>query len=126
MSTHPSARATDAARRARHRPHRAEPPSPDVALLAATALGFAYLPADVDDTHTSRLASLARLDRASLSRAQDAVLTLRIGSAHARRRAAALLRDAARSVAEPGGAARRTATAVAPDDGRRPGAPERR
>jgi hypothetical protein len=54
--------------------------------------------------HTRRLATLADSHPESLSRAQAAVLALEIGSAQVRRRAAALLRGAAWSVAGPGGA----------------------
>jgi hypothetical protein len=76
-------------------------PSEDVALLAATALGFAYAPAENDQMHTRRLATLADPHPESLSRAQPAVLALEIGSAQVRTRAVALLRSAARSVAGP-------------------------
>jgi hypothetical protein len=78
-------------------------PSEDVALLAATALGFAYGPTGNDQMHTRRLATLAAPHPESLARAQVAVLALEIGSAQVRRRAAALLRSAARDVAGPHG-----------------------
>lgn len=85
-------------------PHRRDSPSEDVALLAATALGFAYAPAGNDQMHARRLAALADSHLESLSRAQAAVLALEVGSAQVRARAAALLRTAAWSVAGPRGA----------------------
>jgi hypothetical protein len=81
--------------------HRRSRPSADVALLAATALGFAYAPTGNDQTHARRLATLAGPHPDALSRAQAAVLALEIGSAPARTRAATLLRSAARLVADP-------------------------
>jgi hypothetical protein len=84
--------------------HRRDGPSEDVALLAATALGFAYAPTGNDQMHARRLATLADPHPESLARAQAAVLALAIGSAQIRRRAAALLRSAAGSVAVPNGA----------------------
>jgi hypothetical protein len=85
-------------------PHRRDGPSEDVALLAATALGFAFAPTGNDQRNTRRLATLADCCPESLSRAQDAVLALDIGSVQVRRRAATLLQSAAGRVAGPGGA----------------------
>jgi hypothetical protein len=82
--------------------HRSDGPSEEVALLAATALGFAFAPTRNDQKHTRRLATLAGSCLESLSRAQDAVLALDIGSAQVRRRAATLLHSAAGSSAAPG------------------------
>jgi hypothetical protein len=81
--------------------HRRSRPSADVALLAATALGFAYAPTGNDETHAHRLVTLAHPHPGTLPRAQAAVLALEIGSAKARTRAAALLRSAARLVGDP-------------------------
>jgi hypothetical protein len=86
------------------RPRRHGDPSGHVALLAATALGFAYAPTGDEETQARRLATLADAHLEVLSRAQAAVLTLEIGCAHARMRAAALLRQAARYVVGPCGA----------------------
>lgn len=72
-----------------------------VALLAATALGFAYAPTADAETHAGRLATLAGPHLESLMRAQTAVLTLQVGSARARTQAAALLRRACRDVVGP-------------------------
>jgi hypothetical protein len=72
-------------------------PPADVALLAATALGYAYSPSTNDQLHTSRLMALAEPHPEALSRAETAVLSFEIGSGPARSRAAALLRRAARS-----------------------------
>jgi hypothetical protein len=80
-----------------HAPAR-DRPSADVALLAATALGFAYASTASDEVHARRLATLADPDPESLFRAQTAVLALEIGTAQARTRAASLLRRAAGSV----------------------------
>ena len=76
-----------------------------VALLAATALGFAYAPTADSEAHTRRLVALAP-DTESLTQAQTAVLTLEVGSAQARTQAAALLRraGATQNVAGPRGA----------------------
>ncbi|TVR34846.1 MAG: hypothetical protein EA388_08225, partial [Nitriliruptor sp.] len=56
--------------------HRHQDASGHVALLAATALGFAYAPTADNETHTHRLVALAGPDPESLTRAQTAVLTL--------------------------------------------------
>jgi hypothetical protein len=85
-------------------PQRHGDPSGHVALLAATALGFAYAPTRDDETQACRLAALADPYPEALSRAQAAVLSLEIGCAQARTRAAALLRRAARLVVGPCGA----------------------
>ncbi len=69
-----------------------------VALLAATALGFAYAPTGDDETHARRLVTLAGPHPDSLTRAQAAVLSFEVGCAQARTRAAALLRRATRDV----------------------------
>ncbi len=87
--------------------------SADVALLAATALGFAYGPPEDDETQASRLRMLADCHTESLSRAQAAVLTLEVGSAPARMRAAELLRNAAQRVDDPCDAGLCAATVVA-------------
>jgi hypothetical protein len=81
-------------------PHRRNRPSADVALLAATALGFAYAPTGDDETQARRLLTLAGRHPNSLPRAQATVLALEIGSAQERTRAAGLLRRAARLVAD--------------------------
>jgi hypothetical protein len=75
-----------------------------VALLAATALGFAYSPTGDDETHASRLVTLAGARSESLRRAQAAVLKLDVGCAQARTQAAELLRRATRNVVGPCGA----------------------
>ena len=72
-----------------------------VALLAATALGFAYAPTADNETHVRRLATLAGPHHEPLTRAQTAVLTLEAGSMQARIHAAALLRRASRNVVGP-------------------------
>jgi len=72
-----------------------------VALLAATALGFVYAPTGDNETQTRRLVALAGPIPESLARAQTAVLALEVGSAQARREAAALLRRATRNVVGP-------------------------
>ncbi len=74
-----------------------------VALLAATALGFAYAPTWDDETHARRLVTLAGPRPETLTRAQAAVLTLEVGTAQARTQAAALLRRASRSIVGPCG-----------------------
>jgi hypothetical protein len=84
--------------------HRDSRPSSDIALLAATALGFAYGRTESDETLTRRLVTLADLHPESLSGAQAAVLTLGVGSAQARRRAGDLLHNAAQSIADLRGA----------------------
>lgn len=89
--------------------HRERRPSAAIALLAATALGFAYGRTESDEMLTRRLVTLADLQHESLSGAQAAVLTLEVGSAQARTRAATLLGSAAHSIADPCDAGRPTA-----------------
>ena len=89
-------------------PRRHHTASGHVALLAATALGFAYAPTGDDDTQARRLASFADPHPETLTRAQAAVLTLEIGCAQARTQAAALLRRAAQHVVDPCGVGRRS------------------
>lgn len=84
--------------------HQPRDASGHVALLAATALGFAYAPTADTETHARRLATLAGPHLESLMRAQTAVLTLEVGSAQARTQAEALLRRASRNVVGPCGA----------------------
>jgi hypothetical protein len=95
--------------------HRRSRPSADVALLAATALGFAYAPTGNDETHARRLVTLAHPHPGSLPRAQAAVLALEIGSVQARTRAAALLGSAARLVGDPHDGVLHTEAAVLTD-----------
>jgi hypothetical protein len=71
--------------------------SADIALLAATALGFAFSPFSDDEVQTNRLALLAEPHPELLTRAQATVLSFEIGSGAARTRAAELLRNAASS-----------------------------
>jgi hypothetical protein len=85
-------------------PPRHRTASGHVALLAATALGFAYAPTGDDDTQARRLATLSDPHPETLTRAQAAVLTLEIGCTQARTQAAALLRRAAQHVVGPCGA----------------------
>lgn len=84
--------------------HQHRDASGHVALLAATALGFAHASTADSDTHTRRLVALAGPHPECLTQAQTAVLALEVGSADARTDAAALLRRAIRDVVGPCGA----------------------
>ena len=73
-------------------------PSPHTSLLAATALGFAYVLTTSDETYVRRLASLAEAQPETLEQARIAVLTAEIASVGTRRQAARLLSRAADDV----------------------------
>ena len=117
MPGHVSSPAPDDDRQAAGEPHGTDRSPTHIALLAATALGFAYGRADIDEAHAYRLAMLAAPDRGSLALAQDAVLTLKIGSGQARRQAARLLGEAARYVPSGRGSGLPSVTVVAADPG---------